>query len=301
MKKIIILKLNSLFLKIKKQKIQDYLTQLWVSIGGREITPLKEAWLIGPLGKVNGIGKEFVYQLAKEENLIIEESSFSRGLLSSIKDLNLSTDELAQLDKDIIDFYEYTSDYDVLFSLKWNPLFKCFGFLVGKLFSNRINQLNIPANNISQDQIIDNKIIHLISPHNKEVKHTIWFRTFKDSDTVLYSGIYSICSIPSGKTCIKAVFPLPNGSATVILSPEVGSKGELILNSKGKQFGEAGFYFLLKNLKEEYRSKYISTFHDRLVVYKKNNELNAIQKLKLWHLNVLTIQYKLSKRKELVR
>jgi hypothetical protein len=64
---------------------------------------------------------------------------------------------------------------------------------------------------------------------------------------VIFLGIYSLCTLPSGKPCVKAVFPLPKGNATVIMSPTVGQNGELILDSTGKKFADPGFYFLLSN------------------------------------------------------
>ena len=80
-----------------KQKFQDRLTQQWVILTGREINPNDSSWLMGPFGNLNGIGENFIYQLAEKENLLIKRDSKSNGLLTSINQLNLSDTELSSL------------------------------------------------------------------------------------------------------------------------------------------------------------------------------------------------------------
>lgn len=48
------------------QKFQDWFTQQWVILWGRKINPNDYPWLIAPFGELNGIGEEFMYQLAKK-------------------------------------------------------------------------------------------------------------------------------------------------------------------------------------------------------------------------------------------
>ncbi len=275
------------------QKFQDWLTQQWVILWGKKINPKDVPWLMGPFGNLNGIGDDFINQLAKKENLVIDRNTKSHGLIPSISELNLSNSELSNLDKNVIDFYENTARYDLTFTVKWNPLFKVFGILVNKLFSSRINQLNIPSNNAKDSESIKSEIITLSYPESKKVKYTIWFRTFKSSGKVIYSGIYGTCKLPSGKTCIKTVFPLPKGNATVIMSPSVAANGELVLDSSGEKFGDAGFYFMLNDSKGNYWSQFISSFRDQLAVNSENENILAKQTLTLWHQVVLRFNYKI--------
>jgi hypothetical protein len=229
--------------------------------------------------------------IAEKENLVIERDKKSRGLISSIYQLDLSEIELSRLSPNIIRFYENTADYTLDFTLKWNPFFKVFGVLINKLFSNRINQLNVPTRNVKDAESIKIEIITLSDPGSDQVKYTIWLRTFKSSGQVIYSGVYGTCKLPSGKVCVKAVFPLPNGNATVIMSPSVGTGKELILDSSGKKMGDAGFYFLLNDLKGNYWSQFMSSFRDRLTMRSENDLILAEQTLTLWHQRVLTFNY----------
>ncbi|HMR82201.1 MAG TPA: hypothetical protein PKE30_03680 [Niabella sp.] len=275
------------------QKFQDWFTQQWVILWGRKINPTDLPWLMGPFGDLNGIGEKFIYQLAEKENLIIERNVRSQGLIPSIDMLNLSETEICGLSSNVINFYENTGNYDLDFTVKWNPFFKLFGILVNRLFSSRINQLYIPTKNIKNAEPIKSEIMTLSDAKSNQVKYTIWLRTFKSTGQVVYSGAYGICKLPSGETCIKAVFPLPKGNATVIMSPSVGTKGELILNSCGKKFGDAGFYFLLNDSKGNYWAQFISSFQDRLTVRCENDHISAEQLLTLWHQRVARLNYKI--------
>ena len=224
-----------------KQKIQDWITQQWVILFGRKIDVIEHHWLLGPFGNTKGIGLRFINQLAQEEELIIDKNQKNKGLLQQINKLDISENDLNILSKDVIDFYENTSNYDFDFKVKWNPIFKTFGKILKILFSKRIEQLNVPIKNIKDSKALKSEIIHLLDAKTNEVRRTIWLRTFKSTEQVVYSCVYETCKIPSGQTCLKAIFPLPNGNATVILNPCVGQNGELILKSSGNKFGDSGF------------------------------------------------------------
>lgn len=277
------------------QKFQDWFTQQWIIICGRKINPSENTWLFGTFGEVNGIGEKFIHQLAEKEDLTIIRKSNSKGLLDSISSLNLSENEIKKLPKNVIDFYEKTSEYKLQLNVKWNPIFKIFGYVVNRLFSQRINQLNIPTNNIQSSENLISEIIELVAKNTNEVKYTIWLRKFQSTGKVIYSGIYTTCLLPSGITCVKAIFPLPKGNATVILKPSVGEKNELILDSSGNKFGDAGFYFLLNDSKGNCWSKYIKSFTDKLIVSDENEKLKAKQTLKLWRLKVARFEYEMKK------
>lgn len=279
----------------KKQNFQDWITQQWVILFGRKIDKKENDWLLGPFGSTNGIGLKFINQLAEKEQLIIDKNKKDKGLIQSINQLNLSENELNALSKNVIDFYENTANYDFDLKVRWNPFFKNFGRLLKLIFSNRIEQLNVPIENIKDSKALKSEIIRLLDAKTKEVRRTIWLRTFKTTDQVVYSGVYETCKIPSGQTCIKAIFPLPNGNATVILIPSVGRNGELILKSSGKKFGDSGFYFLLNDSKGKLWAKFIKSFEDNLVASSKNDRIFVEQTLTLWNLKVLKFEYNIKK------
>jgi hypothetical protein len=278
------------------QKFQDWFTQQWVILWGKRVKPETVPWLIGPFGNLGVIADSFVNPLASEEGLIVERNS-TRGLIPSLSKLNLSDVELARLSQSIINFYENTANYTLSITVHWNPLFKIFGVLVNTLFSHRINQLNIPTHNIKDSEAIQSEIIKLSHPETKEVKYTIWFRKITSTGKVIYSGVYSTCTLPNGETCVKAVFPLPKGNATVIMSATVGAKGDLQLHSSGKKFGDPGFYFTLHDSKGNLWVQYIRSFRDQLIVSGNSEHISAEQTLTLWHQRVVRFNYDIQLKK----
>lgn len=279
-----------------KQNFQDWITQQWVILFGKKIGEKEKDWLLGPFGNTNGIGLKFINQLAEKEQLIIDKNQKDKGLIQSINQLEISENDLNVLSKDVIDFYENTTNYEFDLKVEWNPFFKFFGRLLKFLFSNRIEQLNVPIESIKESRALKSEIIHLLDDKNNEVRRIIWLRTFKSTGQVIYSGVYETCKISSGQTCIKAIFPLPNGNATVVLNPSVGQNGELILNSSGKIFGDSGFYFLLNDSKGNLWAKYIKSFKDKLVAKSQNEKIIVVeQTLTLWGLKVLKFEYDIRK------
>ncbi len=106
----------------------------------------------------------------------------------------------------------------------------------------------VMVENVKDVKALKSEIVQLLDPKTKKVKRTIWLRTFKETKQDVYSGVYETSTIPNGTTCIKAKFPLPNGHATVILTPNVGKHGELILKSSGENLRQ-WFLFSAKGLK----------------------------------------------------
>lgn len=278
-----------------KQNVQDWITQQWVILFGRKITSNQYEWLLGPFGEINGIGEKFVEQLAAREHLEIDKNTHAKGLIQSINQLNLTSKQGEVLSNAVIDFYENTSNYNFELKVNWNPFFKVFGVLLKILFSNRIEQLNLPLKNEKNAEGLTSEIIHLVDKQTKELKRTIWLRTFKKNNQVVYSGVYETCILPKGTNCIKAIFPLPHGNATVILEPLVRENGNLIFKSSGKRIGDSGFYFLLKDGKGGLWTKYIRSFRDTLEVSSNHKKLTAKQTLTLWNLPVVEFHYDIKK------
>lgn len=272
-----------------KQKFQDWFTQQWAILWGRKIDAELNLWLLDPFGKPGMTGQEFISQIIKDENLFIDKTKETEGLIPSFKDLNLP--DQTKLSHAISDFYERTELYELHLAIQWNPLFKISGKLINNWFSTRIGQLNIPTKNIKNPQPLKSEIITLSDAKTTQIKYTIWYRTVLASKTTMFSGVYSTCIIPSGETCIKASFPLPNGNATVILKPEIDKKGQFILNASGKTFGDPGFYFVLNDSKGILHSQYVRSFRNKFSFEIKEEKISAKQILTLWNLKVLEFNY----------
>ncbi len=172
-----------------------------------------------------------------------------------------------------------------------------FGGLIHWLYSRRLQQLNLPLRPLDTSRGIASEILKLRRTHDGTVAHTMWYRVLKATGNVIYSGIYATCRIPDGRTCVKVVFPLPRGNATVVMSIAVGEQGDLCLESHGAGFGSPGFYFLLQDSKGRYWAQYIKTFREKIRVFVDDESvLRADHVLTLWGRRVLQLHYKISRR-----
>ncbi len=142
------------------------------------------------------------------------------------------------------------------------------------------------------------EIIKLIDKNTNKTKYTVWYRTLKKNNNVVYSGAYSICELPnSEQKCLKVVFPLPNGNATVILKWEILADGSLKLSSDGKTFGENGFYFTLKDKQKNYWARFVDSLDEWITVYEDADKvLRADHDLSFLGIPFLKLHYKMQKR-----
>ncbi|MDA0990985.1 MAG: hypothetical protein O3A51_09565 [Verrucomicrobia bacterium] len=277
------------------QRLQDWLSQQWCICTGRRIDPDACRWLMGPYGNVDVIEDRYVDGLAAADGLVVRKNEAGFGLLPSMDVLNLNADCRTRLRPEIVAFYEHTLHYDLEVWSQWCQFFRPFAGLITRLYSRRLQQLNLPLDPLDTAPGIRSQIYKLTDPSTGEDKHTIWYRHLKSNQHVIYSGIYSYCTLPNGQTCLKVIFPLPRGNATVIMRVEVDAKGALVLVSRGQHFGDPGFYFLLQDARGQHWSRYISTFHESIRVFvDAERVLRADHILYLWGHKALQLHYRIN-------
>lgn len=276
--------------------IQDKITQYWVKTTGRKINTESDKWLMGPTGDEDIIGNQFIQNLVKDENLKCSSNIANVGLLENISDLDFTQDELDILNKQVIDFYVNTSNYDFEIWSEWKSFFKPFGKALSIIFSKRLQQLNLPLNALDSSKGIKSEIIKLSK--DNITKWTIWYRKLKSSNDVIYAGIYTTAFVPKyNKSLLKVIFPLPNGNASVVMTKEVLQDGSLLLSSDGKTFGDNGFYFTLTDHKGNHWAKFVRSMHEWIKVYvDEESVLRADHILKFYGIPFLKLHYKMTKK-----
>ena len=276
------------------QAVQDWITQQWVILGGRKISPKDHSWLMGPFGDTQGIGGAFVDRLAAREGLLVNRETSARGLVPSFHASYEGAEGLSDLPASIVAFYERTADYHFRFGVSWNPVFRIPGFLVNRLFSGRLQQLHIPTANSRNPESLSSEVLALVDPASRDVKYTVWLRTMQSTGQMVFSGIYQIGRLPDARPCVKAIFPLPNGNATVILVPRVGYRSEFVLDASGQNFGDPGFYFLFNDAKGNHWVRYVRSFRNTLII-RENAEgsLSAEHLVRLWSWRGLRMSYRI--------
>ena len=282
----------------KRGYLSDWLTQLWVKSSRVQVNPKNENWLDVPIGEPKIIGESYFEEFANKNDLIIETGS-EEGLVDDFSHLDSGEFNSDRVDPRIIDFYEHTSRFELDIWSEWSAPAKPFGWLLSKLFSSRIQQLNLPVSALDSSRGITSKIIALKRESDRATKYVGWLRKVVKTGNVIYAGAYTSCIPPNlGFECVKVIFPLPNGNATVILWPENMEDGSLKLHSSGDEFGDGGFYLMVYSSDEKAYVKYVKSIKETIHVYlDKNNELRTDHIFKYWGATFLQLHYRIREKR----
>lgn len=253
-------------------------------------------WLDAPIGGAT-IGDATYREVCAAEGLSIERDAQDGGLVPSFEQLRSVSFDPSRVDPAIREFYEHTSRFAMdVWSQSFFPANLGMWLLV-KTISRQVNQLNFPLSPLDTARGITSEIIAMRRPDGT-VRYTGWFRTLGRGASVLYTGFYMTETSPTlGVPCVKVVFPMPNGNATVVLAPTVGPDGSLILDSSGRAFGDAGFYRMQRARGDRRRVWQIRTLKEHFRVFvDATGTLRCDHTVRFLGLPVLALHYKIVKR-----
>lgn len=284
-----------IWLGTKRGFFSDWITQRWVQLTGKRLNLEREAWLQGPIGKTTGIGLHFFDEFAAESGLIAQRQVEDSGLIKDFSLLAAPDFTPSVISSKVIDFYERTSNYELDAWAEWCGVFRSFGQLLALMFSRRLQQLNVPLTGLDTSKGITSEIILLTEPITGRILYTAWVRQLLANKSVLYAGSYSICKVPNREgACVKVVFPLPNGNAIVIMRPEAQKDGSFSITSSGEGFGDAGFYFTVRDRENYFWVRYVQTLKESIRVYEaESNSVRADHVLAIWGVTFLRLHYRL--------
>lgn len=270
--------------------LADWVTQRWVQYSGRLVDLDEEEWLNGPIGNTDKIGESYFsdYLATTNQNGV--------GLVEDFKILGSEVFDPNTITPEIVDFYENTSHYDLDVWSQWCGIFKPFGWLLNVIFSRRLQQMNMPISPMDTSKGMTSQVVPLTGGDGRHLG-TGWLRKLISTGEIIYVGVYSHCMPTKFKgECIKVIFPLPNGSATVVMKPEARPDGSLMLASIGSGFGDAGFYLIVRKKGPKAWIKYVKSLKETIHVYIDNGELRADHILKLFGATFLRLHYRMRKR-----
>lgn len=274
--------------------LTDWVTQLWVRATGSHVDLAQQEWLAGPTGKAREIGGDFFAALAERERLQVRTESPAAGLMDSFAVLSGPDFDASTVHPEVRDFYEKTARYRLEVWSEWSGVFRPFGHLLASMFSRRLQQLNMPLTPSATTCSIASSVVVLDDPSG-QARYTGWVRRNRASGDVVYVGAYSVTRIPGNSgPCVKVVFPLPNGSATVFMRPRVDAHGSLVLDSVGRGFGDPGFYFLVHGSDGRVWVRFLRTFRERIRVYvDSTGDLRTDHFFTIWRRPFLRLHYQL--------
>jgi hypothetical protein len=239
---------------------------LLMRLFGRSVRESSAPWLSGPIGG-DYIGDKPYEEVAAREQLVVQRRAEQGGLIADFGVLDAADFEVCKLRPEVRHFYEHTAGYRMdVWSESFFPASMGLWLLVTTI-SRKFNQLNFPLSALSTAKGLDSEIA-LLKDQTGELRYVGWYRRLVDTGRVIYTGFYMSERVPlcHGR-CIKVVFPMPSGSATVLLKPSLDAAGNLLLSSKGAAFGDAGFYRLRKTAPDRLLVWRVSTLHEHFRVY----------------------------------
>ncbi len=250
-------------------------------------------WLLGPTGGPV-IGAAAYEEVATAEGLSIERHARHGGLVPDFHQLDGEGFAAAEVHASIRDFYEHTAEFAMdVWSRTYFPANLALALLVTTI-SRQVNQLNFPLSPLETARGMTSEIISLRTPDGA-VKYTGWFRTLaSDERRAIYTGFYMTERVPAEPApCVKVVFPMPNGNATVILRPQLRG-GALELDSSGGRFGGAGFYRVQIRDADRVRVWRIRTLKEHFRVFVDDRgALRCDHSVRFLGLPVLRLHYKM--------
>jgi len=251
----------------KRGFLSDWVTQRWVQTTGRRINLGEHCWLDGPTGNTKLIGKDFFTEYARRNDFKVVQTGI-RGLVENFSALSGNSTDFSKVAAPVKDFYERTSEYSLDAWSEWHGFFRPFGRALAILFSRRLQQLNIPLSSLDSSKGMTSSVVQLRDHKTGELVQTAWIRELNATKNVLYAGSYSVCSVPGHPSpCIRVVFPLPNGSAIVVMRPEIHHDGSFSITSAGKSFGDPGFYFIVRGDDGMVWARYLRSMQEKIHVY----------------------------------
>jgi len=276
-------------------KIGASFIYLLIRVFGRTTSFEDEPWLRGPLGGAY-IGDRPYEEVASAEGLTLERDLQQGGLLPSMTALDGPSFDASRVDPAVRDFYERTAEYRMeVWSRTYFPAHLALWLLV-KVLSRKVDQLNFPTDTLDTAHGVTSEIIDLRDAQGRS-RYRGWFRRLGATGRVVYTGFYMTERPPeSAGPCVKVVFPMPDGNATVILEPRVDAEGRLELDSSGRGFGAAGFYRIQRGADGRLRVWRISSLKEHFRVYRDaQGILRCDHRVRFLGLPVLHLHYRLER------
>jgi len=283
----------------RRGHLVDWVTQRWVQVTGDRLAQSQAPWLWGPVGATSGIGPRFFEELAAARGLEVLPPSPDAGLLPGLAALAGPRFDTQAVAPAIADFYAHTASFDLRIRSRWSGPFRLLGWMIATIFSRRLAQLNMPLSDRELHGGVHSRIVRVADPGSGEILHTAWVRTAVETGRPVFVGQYGTAQIPGHEgPCVKVVFPLPNGNATIFLRPRVDPNGGLSLVSDGRRFGDPGFYFTVVAGPDERWVRYVRTMKEVLSLRPEGDGVAATHSFRVFGMPFLELRYAIARKAE---
>lgn len=274
------------------------LVDRFAAVTGRLLRPDDAAWLAGPTGDGGIIGAEFYERFSQAQGWTLEKDRPAAGLMPSFAALQSPNFDPGKVIAPVVDFYEHTAAYEFDVWSQWRGPLTPFAHAFIRLASREIEQCNLPLSPLDSSRGVESAVWPMRDADG-QVRYTGWLRHVAATKNVLFVGCYTTVTLPKFATpCVKVVFPLPHGSATVLLRPENQPDGSFKLVSAGKGFGDPGFYRIYKRPDGRQRAVYLPLHEVFHLFVDADGAFRTDHQLRFAGLHFLTLHYRMRKKEE---
>lgn len=225
----------------------DRATQRWVIRTGREVAFADHEWLDGPVGSPSGIGEQWIAQHAARIGARVVAAP-DGGLLPDLDALSGPGFRSEDVRAQIRAFYEVTAGYELDVWSRWRRWAEPGGRAINAMFATRLRQLSLPLDPLETAYGMTSRILSFRSRDGSHVG-TAWQRRLRATGATVFGGFYGTTVLPGAtRSSVRVVFPLPNGSLTVLLRAETTGDRALRLISPDGVFGGEGAYLVVRPL-----------------------------------------------------
>ena len=223
----------------------DRVTQRWVITTGRQIDLRDQPWLDGPVGSPDGIGGRWIDDHAQRVGATLHEDP-GGGLLPDLSRCDGPGFDAAALHPEVRAFYETTAAFELDVWGRWSRWAEPGGRLLNAIFARRLRQLALPLDPLDTAYGMTSRVATFTADDGRHLG-TAWQRALRATGATVFGGFYGLAHLPGARRAsIRVVFPLPNGSVTVLLRPDHGADGSLRLLSPPGPFGAEGAYLIVR-------------------------------------------------------
>lgn len=118
-------------------------------------------------------------------------------------------------------FHVRTAAFELDSWAEWCGPFRPFGWLLARLFSRRLQQLNVPLSGLDTSRGVTSDVLQLVEPATGALRYTAWVRELLGSGNVLYAGTYSLAEVPGRQgPCVSRARPAGPGMDAVRASAQ---------------------------------------------------------------------------------
>lgn len=264
---------------------------LWLRTGKR-LRYADNPWLRGPMADTMRIGPDFYRVFAKQEGLEVRRVPDGGLVTDFTRAVAEDAPNRSNLHPAVVHFYEHAAAYRFEVWSEWSGLWSWAARALIYLVSREMDQMNIPLHPLETSRGMSNDVIHLCDPETGKLVHACWLRRTRKTGRVVYAGFYSDVRI-EGRPYVRVSFPVQHGNATVLLRVDVQPDGSVILVSRGKGIGDAGYYRVRRSGREAVRVKYVPLKETIHVFVDDEGVLRTDHIFYFWRSKFLHLHYKM--------